>query len=160
MELSDNVICKEITAKQVKEWPIKGKLSVGCLSVKYTVLHRIGATIWVLINHTSNIAIGLGKFIYIVGTKTKFDFGFYVFHQTMKHATSFAVKMPIAFSSLIYGVILSQHPSILMSSYVVCKRESPLSLHYRLFIGKHVPDIVMTSGKKTVSSNSKDGIIV
>lgn len=33
--VSDNIICMEIAAKQLKEWPRKGKLSAGCLSVKY-----------------------------------------------------------------------------------------------------------------------------
>ncbi|XP_050916171.1 uncharacterized protein LOC127131285 [Lathyrus oleraceus] len=139
---------RDITAKQVKEWPRKGKLSVSYLSVKYASLHRIGVAIWVPINHTSNIATGLGKFIYIVGNKTEFDFGSYVFDQTMKHAVSFVVKMPIAFPTLICGVILSQHPSILLSSDSVCKRDPSLSLHYRLFIGKYVQDIVMTYGRK------------
>jgi len=37
-------------------------------------------------NHTFTIAIALGKFIYIVGKKTDFDFGSYIFEQTMKHA--------------------------------------------------------------------------
>lgn len=55
----------------------------------------------------STIATGLGKFIYVVGTMRKFDFGAHVFEQTMKHAQSFVVKMPIAFPSLICGVILS-----------------------------------------------------
>ncbi|XP_050920169.1 uncharacterized protein LOC127137791 [Lathyrus oleraceus] len=66
IEVSNNVICREITAKQVKEWPRKGRLSSSALSVKYVVLHRIGAINWVPTNHTSNIATGLGKFIYIV----------------------------------------------------------------------------------------------
>ena len=29
IEATDNQICKEITAKQVLHWPIKGKLSAG-----------------------------------------------------------------------------------------------------------------------------------
>lgn len=74
VEVSNNVICREITSKQVREWPREGKLSVGCLSVKYAVLHRIGVVNWVLTNHTSNVATGLGTFIYIAGTKTKFKF--------------------------------------------------------------------------------------
>lgn len=41
VEVSNNVICREITAKQVKEWPRNGKLSVGCLSVKYAVPYRL-----------------------------------------------------------------------------------------------------------------------
>ena len=113
----------------MEERPRKGTLSVGCLSVKYAVLHRIGAAHSVPTNHTSSIDIGLGKFIYIVGTKSSFDFGSYVFDQTMKHVSSYVVKMPISFPSFICGVILRQHPSILISYDNICKREPPLSLH-------------------------------
>jgi hypothetical protein len=81
----------------VSQWPVKGKLSSSNLGVKYVVHHRIGVANWVPTNHTSTIATGLGKFIYFVGTKKKFYFGSFVFDQTMKHAQSFAVKLPIAF---------------------------------------------------------------
>lgn len=79
VEVSDNVICREITTKQVKEWPRKGKLSASALSVKYVVLHKIGAVNWVPTSHTSDIATRLGKFIYNVGTKSSFDFASYIF---------------------------------------------------------------------------------
>ncbi|KAL5186835.1 hypothetical protein HKD37_05G012605 [Glycine soja] len=83
--VSEHQIAKEITAKQVQHWPKKGKLSAGKLSVKYAILHRIGAANW---------------------------------------------------------------------------RESPLSLHYKLFEGTHVPDIVSTSGKAAASGAvSKDALI-
>ncbi|XP_050890781.1 uncharacterized protein LOC127096228 [Lathyrus oleraceus] len=160
VEVFDNAICREIMLKHVKECPRKGKLLESYLSVKYAVLHRIGVANWVLTNNTSNIATGLGKFIYIVGTKTELDFGSYVFDQTMKHVASFTMKMPIAFPSLIGGVILSQHPSIFLSSDSICKRDPPLSLPYRLFTGKHVPDIVMTSDQKPFGSTTRARIIV
>ncbi|XP_050876854.1 uncharacterized protein LOC127080583 [Lathyrus oleraceus] len=159
VEVSNNVICREITAKQVKEWPRKGKLSASYLSVKYAVLHRIGAANWVPTNHTSKIATRLGKLICIVGTKKEFHIGSYVFDQTMKHAPSFVVKMLITFPSLICGVILSQHPSIFLSYDSVCKRDPPLSLYYRLFTRKHVPDIVMTYGQKPFRSTTRAGIL-
>lgn len=92
VEVTDNSICMDITAKQVKQWPRKGKLSPNRLSVKYVLLHRIGAANQVPTNHTSTIATGLGKFIYIVGTKATFDFGSYVFEQTMKHAYCFPLS--------------------------------------------------------------------
>lgn len=76
----------------------------------------------------------------------------------MKHANNFAMKMPIEFPFLICGVILNQHPNILNSSDTTCKRESPLSLQYRLFTRKHVQDIVMTSGKNSSKSTSNEGI--
>jgi len=107
-------------------------------------------------NHTSTIAKGLGKFIYVVGTKKKFDFGSFVFDQTMKRVQSLAMKMHIAFPSIICGVILSQHRGILVSADVMSKRGSSL---YKLFARTHVPDIVVTSGKEVTSSTYKEGII-
>lgn len=138
---------------------MKGKLLASKLSVKYAMFQRIGATNWVLTNHTSTIAIGLGKFIFAVGTKTSFDFGTFIFEQTMKHAHSFAIKMPVAFPSLIYEIILNQNTNILVSSDVACKRKSPLSLHYKLFQGTHVTYIVITSGEKTDGATLKEGIV-
>ncbi|KAH1266491.1 hypothetical protein GmHk_01G001980 [Glycine max] len=158
--VSEHQIAKEITAKQVQHWPKKGKLSAGKLSVKYAILHRIGAANWVPTNHTSTVATGLGKFLYAVGTKSKFNFGNYIFDQTVKHSESFAVKLPIAFPTVLCGIMLSQHPNILNLTDSVMKRESPLSLHYKLFEGTHVPDIVSTSGKAAASGAvSKDALI-
>ncbi|KAL5127271.1 putative pentatricopeptide repeat-containing protein [Glycine soja] len=160
MTVSEHQIAKEITAKQVQHWPKKGKLSAGKLSVKYAILHRIGAANWVPTNHTSTVATGLGKFLYAVGTKSKFNFGNYIFDQTVKHSESFAVKLPIAFPTVLCGIMLSQHPNILNYTDSVMKRESPLSLHYKLFEGTHVPDIVSTSGKAAASGAvSKDTLI-
>ncbi|KAH1233094.1 hypothetical protein GmHk_09G025613 [Glycine max] len=158
--VSEHQMAKEITAKQVQHWPKKGKLSAGKLSVKYAILHRIGAANWVPTNHTSTVATGLGKFLYAIGTKSKFNFGNYIFDQTVKHSESFAVKLPIAFPTVLCGIMLSQHPNILNYTDSVMKRESPLSLHYKLFEGTHVPDIVSTSGKAAASGAvSKDALI-
>lgn len=110
-------------------------------------------------NHTSTIAIGLGKFIYITRTNRKLDFGAYVYEKTLKHAQTYDVNLPIAFTTIICGVILSQHSGILVSTDVVSKRESPLSLHYKLFGGKHVTKIVMTSDRGATSSTSNAGIL-
>ncbi|XP_050915932.1 uncharacterized protein LOC127131031 [Lathyrus oleraceus] len=140
VEVTDIVVCREIIVKQVKQWPRKGKLSASRLSVKYVILHRIGDANWVPTSHTSTIATGLGKFIYIVRTKTKFDFGSYVFEQTMKHANLFSMKMPIAFPSLICGVILIHHADILVNSAVA--------------------NIIATYGKDVTSSTSMEGIII
>ncbi|XP_058752219.1 uncharacterized protein LOC131625372 [Vicia villosa] len=132
LEVTDNEVCKVITGGKVKKWPIKSKLSASSLNVRYALLHKIGAANWVPTNHTSTIAVGLGRFIYVVGTKTKFDYGTYIFDQTMRHAGTSATKLPIAFPSLICGIILKQHPGILKSKDSVCKRESALSFHYKL----------------------------
>ncbi|XP_058776632.1 uncharacterized protein LOC131650954 [Vicia villosa] len=132
LEVTDNEVCNVITGGKVKKWPIKSKLSASLLNGRYALLHKVGAANWVPTNHTSTIAVGLGKFIYAVGTKTKFDYGTYIFDQTMRHAGTSATKLPIAFPSLICGIILKQHPGILKSKDSVCKRESALSFHYKL----------------------------
>jgi hypothetical protein len=159
VEVTDNQICKEITANQVNQWPIKGKLSASKLTVKYAILHRIGTVNWAPTNHTSTIATGLGKLIYIIGTKKNFDFGAYIFDQTMKHANSYAIRLPVAFPSIISGIITSQHPNIITGADVVSKRELPLTIHPRLFVGTHVLDIEAPAGKEVGVSTSKKAII-
>ncbi|XP_058759339.1 uncharacterized protein LOC131632607 [Vicia villosa] len=144
LEVTDNQVCQVITTKQVKSWPLKEMLTASKLSIKYAMLHKIGASNWVPTNHKSTISIVLGRFLYVVGTKAMFDYGAYIFDQTMKHAGSFSIKGPIAFPSLLCGIILDQYSNIINEHDVVCNRDSPLAFHYKLFQGKHVPDIVMT----------------
>ncbi|XP_058783608.1 uncharacterized protein LOC131658318 [Vicia villosa] len=154
LEVTDNQVCQVITAKQVKSWPIKEKLTASKLSIKYAMLHKIGAANWVPTNYKSAISTVLGSFLYAVGTKAKFDYGAYIFDQTIKHAGSFSIKGPITFPSFLCGIILEQYSNILNEHDVVCKRESPLAFHYKLFQGKHVPDIVMTSAETSKSGTS------
>jgi len=101
LKVTDNQICREITANQVRVWPKKEKISSRKLSVKYVVLNRIAASNWVPTKHSSDIATGLGKFIYSVVTRTRMRIGKYVFEQTIKHAKTDAVKFPIAFPTLL-----------------------------------------------------------
>ncbi|XP_058784705.1 uncharacterized protein LOC131659548 [Vicia villosa] len=79
LKVSDNKVCQVITANQVRSWPLKGKLSASKLSMKYAMLHKIGAANWVPTNHKSTVPTILGRFIYAVGTKAKFDYGTYIF---------------------------------------------------------------------------------
>ncbi|XP_058746375.1 uncharacterized protein LOC131619279 [Vicia villosa] len=144
LEVTDNQVFKEIIANQVAAWPMRGKLSAGQLNLKYAILHKIGAVNWVPTNHTSTVVVGLGKFLYDVGTKTNFDYGTYIFDQTVRHAATNATKMPIAFPSLICGVVLNQHPGILLSTDGTCK---------------HVVDLVLTSAEKKTSTTA-DTILV
>ncbi|XP_058750178.1 uncharacterized protein LOC131623191 [Vicia villosa] len=68
LEVSDNQMCKEITAGQVKTWPVKGKLTASKLSVKYAILHKIGAANWVPTQHKSTISAILGTHVHDVVT--------------------------------------------------------------------------------------------
>ena len=75
-----------------------------------------------------------------------------MFEQIVRHASTNAVKLPIAFPSIICGIILSQQPGILSTSDIPSRRKPPLSVHYKLFEGSHVNDIVMTSAMKKPAS--------
>ncbi|XP_058758616.1 uncharacterized protein LOC131631861 [Vicia villosa] len=157
LEVTDNEVCKVITGGKVKKWLIKSKLSASLLNVRYALLHKIGAANWVLTNHTSTIVVDLGRFIYVVGTKTKFDYGTYIFDQTMRHVGTSATKLPIAFPSLICGIILKQYPGILKAKDSVCKRESALSFHYKLL--QRSDDTTSAGTSQTSKSVNKSSLI-
>ncbi|XP_050876799.1 uncharacterized protein LOC127080523 [Lathyrus oleraceus] len=148
LEATDNKVCREIIARRVKEWPSKKHLPVGKLTVKYAILHKIGSANWVPTNHISIISNTLGRFIFVVGTKLKFDYGRFMFEQIVKHAFTNIVKLPIDFPSMICGTILSQHPGILSTNDLPSRRKPALSVHYKFFEGSHVEDIVMTFAVK------------
>jgi hypothetical protein len=85
----------------------------------------------------------LAKLIYLIGLKKKINYGEHVFNQTRKHAETFATKLPIAFPTLITGMILDQHPDSLHTGEAQSKKPLSLSFDYKLFGGSHVPDIVI-----------------
>ncbi|XP_050877721.1 uncharacterized protein LOC127081512 [Lathyrus oleraceus] len=160
LEVTDNKIYQVITTNQVRKWPLKGKLVASKLSVKYAMLHKIGAANWVPTNHKSTVAVMLGKFIYAVGTKANFDYGSYIFDKTLKHAGSFSVKGPIAFPSLICGIVLNQFPNILTENDSVKRRDNPLAFNHKLFLGTHVPDIAMATGETSSVCNQPGKVVV
>jgi len=103
----------------------------------------------------------LAQFIYVVGTKTKLDFGRYIFDQTVKHAKTDAVRLPIAFPTLLCNIMLEQHPGLIIAANLPKKRESPLTIHQKLFGDNHAADLVGTSGTTPVSGlMTKEEIIV
>jgi hypothetical protein len=159
VEVTDNVLCKAITGGQVKAWPIRAKVPAGKLTVRYALLNRVGSVNWVPTLHTSDISTGLAKFIYIVANRIPYDFGKYIFEQTMRHGKSDAMSLPIAFPSLICGIIITQHPGIVSSDDVARKRESPLLFHYKLFSKQHVPDIVGTSSQAAPVQMTRKDVI-
>ena len=115
-------------------------------------IHKIGSSNWVPTNHVSTISISLGRIIHAIGTRVNYDFGKFIFDQTIRHASTNVVKLPISFPSLICGIILSQQPGILSTSDIPSRRKTPLSIHYKLFEGSHVNDVVMTSARREPAS--------
>ncbi|XP_057452816.1 uncharacterized protein LOC130744668 [Lotus japonicus] len=149
-ELSLDNVAEELTAGKVKKWPSKKLLSPGFLSVKYAILNRIGVVNWIPSNHTSGVSAMLTKLIYRIGTEIHFDFGSFVFTQTLKHAETCAVKLPVSFPSLLTAIILKQHPHILGVNDVPFSRGNPITLDHRLFLEPHVLDIDLPSNRTSV----------
>ncbi|KAK2382907.1 hypothetical protein QL285_070418 [Trifolium repens] len=105
----------------------------------FTILNRIAAANWVPTTRNYEVATGLARFNYPVGNKINFDFGTYIFEQTVKHAKTLAVKLPIAFPSLLCGIIVSQRFDILVKEDMACRRDSAISFSAQnLDVGSHV----------------------
>ncbi|CAJ2651841.1 unnamed protein product [Trifolium pratense] len=149
IDVSDNVVCKTITAEKVKTWPKKAKVPAVKLTQKYAILNRIASVNWVPTTHASDIATNLGKLIYMIGTGTKFNAGLYIFNQVVQHAKTSVTKQPIAFPTLICDIILSQHPNIRHEDESAKKRATPLAIHQKLFSKQHAPDIAGPSNAAT-----------
>ncbi|XP_045797567.1 uncharacterized protein LOC123891708 [Trifolium pratense] len=141
IDVSDNVVCRTITADKVKTWPKKKKVPAVKLTQKYAILNRIASVNWVPTTHASDIATNLGKLIYMIGTGTKFNAGLYIFNQVVQHAKTSVTKQSIAFPTLICDIILSQHPNIRHEDESAKKRATPLAIHQKLYSKQHAPDI-------------------
>ncbi|MCI52934.1 envelope-like protein, partial [Trifolium medium] len=61
--------------------------------------------------------------------------------------------------SLLCGIILSQHPDILVKEDVTCTRESPMIISPRLLEGPHVVDIVGQSSKAVTGKMTRKKVI-
>lgn len=72
----------------------------------------------------------------------------------MRHVGSFGVKLLIAFPSLITGMVLNQHPEVLHPQETPIKKARPLTLENKLFVGTHVPYIVVKHQSQNPSENS------
>ncbi|XP_058784318.1 uncharacterized protein LOC131659097 [Vicia villosa] len=126
LDVSDNKVCQVITANQVKRWPLKRKLSASKLSMKYSMLHKIGAANWVPTNHKSTIATVLESLYMLLEPRQS----------------------------------LTMYPGILVEIDSICKRESAISFHYKLFQGTHAHDVAMTSAGTSKGSSTTGKVVV
>ncbi|TYJ96982.1 flocculation protein FLO11-like [Cucumis melo var. makuwa] len=62
---------EDLTSGTVPVWPVDGQLPVAFLTIKYSILYRIGISNWIPSTHASTILTLLGHFVYLVGTGVK-----------------------------------------------------------------------------------------
>ncbi|XP_057418704.1 uncharacterized protein LOC130712904 [Lotus japonicus] len=161
-----NRVAKTLTGKIVKKWSKKGLLPSGKLTTKYANLFKIGCANWMATNHLSGVTPPLARILYLIGIGGEFDFGKLVFDQTLKHAGSYAVRLPIIFPCLLSELIVKQYPDVVRADEPQGKRPMPFKFDYRLFAGTRVPNSVLSAAKGSASTSgtqaagaSKDDIL-
>lgn len=97
----------ELSRGTQSSWPKKGQLTTVVLNVKYAFFHRIGITNWCPSSHRSSLSISLAMLIYQIGTKSPFNYGAFILNQIKHHVGSKALKLPICYPCLIFGILLS-----------------------------------------------------
>lgn len=122
--------------------------------MKHAALNKIGVANWAPNNHSSRITLTLDKMIFQIRTKSKLNIGEYVFDQTVKHADSFTVKLPIIIPYLIIVIILKQHPEVSHPQETPRKKTGPLNLDRKMFVRTHGPYIMVKHQGQTVGENS------
>uniref|UniRef100_A0A9I9E4M2 Putative plant transposon protein domain-containing protein n=1 Tax=Cucumis melo TaxID=3656 RepID=A0A9I9E4M2_CUCME len=90
-------LAEELTGGTVPVWPVDGQLPVASLTVKYSILHRIGISNWIPSTHASTISTSLGHFFYLMGTGVKVNVGEFIFNHLLRHVDTFAIHILICF---------------------------------------------------------------
>ncbi|PNX72674.1 envelope-like protein, partial [Trifolium pratense] len=110
LEVTDDEICKTITVNMLKHWPRNSKLFATQFSPKYAILNKIAATSWVPTTHSSDVSKNLNLSL--------------LWEQKQEKL--------IAFPTLLCSIILEQHPDILRSFDIPCKRQEKLIVDQKL----------------------------
>lgn len=61
----------------------------------------------------------------------------------IKHVEYFANKLPIGFPALIFGILFNQKNDIVIVEDEISVLLSLLNFSFNIFVGKHVPDIIL-----------------
>ncbi|KAA0059938.1 flocculation protein FLO11-like [Cucumis melo var. makuwa] len=136
-------LAEELTGGTILAWPVDGQLQVASLTVKYSILHRIGTSNWIQSMHTSTISTLLGHFVYLVGTRVKVNVGEFIFNHLLRNVDTFAIHIPICFPRILSGFILAQQSTIMTPLDIVGSAPQVIPLSMRLFQGTHFPDVAV-----------------
>lgn len=109
-DLDDIVL--ELTGGVLKSWPDSGCVRASVLTYKYSILHKIAIHNWIPTKHRSDVREDLADLLYRIGSKSAFDIGQIIFDNVVRLAESTAVNKPMGYPSLIYGILVAQHPDI------------------------------------------------
>ncbi|TYJ98792.1 uncharacterized protein E5676_scaffold156G001010 [Cucumis melo var. makuwa] len=133
------VLATVLSGGTLSTWPVNG-IPTAALSVKYSILHKIGISNWFPSLYASSISTALGTFLYQICNDDKVDTGAFIYNQLLRHVGSFGVKVPIALLRLFFNLLLHLNGAMLTTD---APRPEPktIVLSYRLFQCSNVSDI-------------------
>lgn len=76
-----------------RPWGKSGQLPCSDLSVKYALLHKIRAENWCPLSQKLELSTSLASLLFQIGTKSKFNYGVFIFNQMTRHIGLQGVKL-------------------------------------------------------------------
>lgn len=84
---------------------------------------------WTPTAHSIGISLTLIEFIHLFGIGPVVDFGQFVFGEVIRHVASEAIKLPITYRSLLFGMILKQYSDVLRMRSQIHLKSLPRRSH-------------------------------
>lgn len=103
-------------------------------------MHKIGVENWCPSSHKFGLSTSLASFLYRIGTGSPFNYVLFILNQVIRHGSQ-VVKILLCFPRLICDMILNQHFDILLQGEAPSPIPLALLFSYKLYQGKHVPDL-------------------
>ncbi|GAA0141043.1 hypothetical protein LIER_02279 [Lithospermum erythrorhizon] len=142
-------IIEELTGGALKVWPAKGQLQASSLSLRYVVLHKASIDNLVPTSNNTNVVEILARMLFVMGSEHELNVGKIIFDQVVDHAKSGAKLKPIGFPSLIYSLLITQHPDVLRKEDGTGEDAKSLTISDKLMKGKHVVDVNVSASESS-----------
>ena len=94
----------------------------------------------------------LATFLFLIGTRQRFNLGCLLFDNILRHAESFALKLGIGYPSFIFGILKGQSSSLLLQTDSFSGPLCAIRQNPTLFTGPHRPDTLTMTGSVAAAS--------
>lgn len=111
------------------------------MTTKFSFLYGIAIKNWFPTLHMGSVRKFMGKVLYSIGLKGRVDIDQIIFDQIAAHGVSSKVNHPIGFHSLIYELVIGQHPGLKAADGALSREPLRFNADLKLFTRKHTNDI-------------------